>query len=54
MLQLEDESLEESPYAGPTRERLWDAQRAIRRLGPLLNAGGWDLPPKDAAEEKGA
>lgn len=44
MLQLEEEALSHYPYDGRTRERLQDAQRSIRRLGPLLNAGGWDLP----------
>jgi transcriptional regulator with XRE-family HTH domain len=43
MIQLEEEALP-PPYDGRTRERLQDAQRSIRRLGPLLNAGGWDLP----------
>ncbi|MBG6056553.1 transcriptional regulator with XRE-family HTH domain [Salinibacterium sp. CAN_S4] len=43
MLQLEEEALP-PPYDGRTRERLQDAQRSISRLGPLLNAGGWDLP----------
>lgn len=43
MLRLEDEFLQSS-YASQTQERLWDAQRSISRLGPLLNAGGWDLP----------
>lgn len=48
MLQLEEEeSLQQTPYAGRTRDRLQDAQRSIRRLGPLLNAGGWDLPVDD-------
>lgn len=43
MLRLEDEFLQSS-YASQTQERLRDAQRSISRLGPLLNAGGWDLP----------
>lgn len=43
MLRLEDEFLQSS-HASQTQERLRDAQRSISRLGPLLNAGGWDLP----------
>ena len=43
MLRLEDEFLQSS-YASQTQVRLRDAQRSISRLGPLLNAGGWDLP----------
>jgi transcriptional regulator with XRE-family HTH domain len=44
MLQVEENLLDGSPYAGRTQERLRDAQRSISRLGPLLNAGGWNLP----------
>ncbi|MCU1410508.1 MAG: hypothetical protein JWR04_1215 [Rhodoglobus sp.] len=44
MLQVEENLLDGGPYAGRTQERLRDAQRSIRRLGPLLNAGGWNLP----------